>query len=245
MANFPGAGGVGGEGTGFQLFTQSDNNSGIYADAAARDVYFDANQNEVNRVAADESLIIKLLDNGVGEVAYQQYTGDEGVPNESADWLDVTSLVQGEPGEDSVDVSEMEEGDTVRFNSSTQKLEPAPANVDDTTGEFTFDKSINVPAGSINVGEVLQLSEGTADLVVVDLLKEAMAFSVNAPFDDATGSSPPFYLDLGGPQTIVVQATDTTVITANPLTFQAPGTVVAPDVRSIDQVTIRDRKSVV
>jgi len=94
--NFPGAGGI--TGSAFQLFIQSNNVSGVYADAAARDVYFDANQTEINRVATDEFLIIKLLDDGGGSIAYQQYLGLAGIPNVPANWNDVTSLVQGELG---------------------------------------------------------------------------------------------------------------------------------------------------
>ncbi len=88
--------GVGG-GAGFQLFIQSDNSQGIYADAAARNTYFAANQSEVDRLARNEFLIIRLDDNGSGDVAYQQYTGAEG-SYVSADWVDVTSLVQGDTG---------------------------------------------------------------------------------------------------------------------------------------------------
>ena len=82
--------GGGGTGSGFQLFTQSNNDSGIYADAAARDVYFGANPDELARLDDNEFLIIKLLDDGGGNVAYQQRA--------SAAWVDVTSLVQGETG---------------------------------------------------------------------------------------------------------------------------------------------------
>lgn len=91
MTSFPGAGGTGGSGAGFQLFTQSNNQSGIYADAAARDAYFGANPSELIRMDENEFLIIKLLDNGLEEVAYQQRSGEN--------WVDVTSLVQGEKGD--------------------------------------------------------------------------------------------------------------------------------------------------
>ncbi len=222
----------GGSGTGFQLFKKStDGQNAIFADASARDVYFGANPSDLTTLDNNEFLIIKLLDNGAGEVAYQQ--------RQLSAWVDVTSLVQGEPGEDSVDVSALNEGDTVRFNSTTAKLEPAPANVDDTTGEFTFDNSINVPSGSVNVGEVLQLSEGIADLVIVDKLKSQMSFSVNSEFTDATGSSDPFYYNFGSPFALNIQTDDTQVLTANPLTFSLTGTVVAPEVRLIDQMNIR------
>ena len=68
----------GGGGAGFQLFIQSNNNQGIYSNAAARDAYFSANQDEVNRLANNEFLIIKLDDDGSGSVAYQQYNGATG-----------------------------------------------------------------------------------------------------------------------------------------------------------------------
>lgn len=113
------------------------------------------------------------------------------------------------------------------------------ATVDPTTLEWTFDESINVPSGSVKVGEVLQLTEGTADLVTVDLVDNQMAFVTRSNFDDSVGAAPPFYIDYGGAQTLTLQATDTTVITANPLDFQLTGTVIAPDVRLVDQITFR------
>ena len=85
-----GVGGGGGSGVGFQVFTQFNNDPGVYADAAARDAYFGANPDELARLDADEFLVIKLLDNGSGEIAYQQRSG--------GNWVDTTSLVQGEPG---------------------------------------------------------------------------------------------------------------------------------------------------
>jgi len=80
----------GGAGAGFVLFTQADNNSGIYADDTARNVYFAAVPADLARLDADEFLIIKILDNGFGEIAYQQRS--------NSIFVDVTSLVQGETG---------------------------------------------------------------------------------------------------------------------------------------------------
>lgn len=81
-------GGAGG--SGFILFTQADGNPGIYADAAARDSYFATVPDDLDRLEASEFLIIKLLNDGSGNIAYQQLV--LGV------FLDVTSLVQGETG---------------------------------------------------------------------------------------------------------------------------------------------------
>lgn len=111
--------------------------------------------------------------------------------------------------------------------------------VDQDTGVVTFDNSIIVPSGSIQVGQVLELSEGIADLVIVDLLKDAMAFSVNADFDDATGSSVPNYIDFGAAETLNINIDDSETLTDNPLTFSISGTVVAPNVRLIDKITLR------
>jgi len=79
-------------GQSFVLLTQTDGSSGVYADAAARDVYF-ATANgiiDLARMDANEFIIIKLLDDGAGEIAYQQRAGSV--------FVDVTSLVQGETG---------------------------------------------------------------------------------------------------------------------------------------------------
>ncbi len=85
-----GSGVIGLGGTGFQLFKQSDNSDGIYADAAARNTYFSANPTELSRLDQNQFLIIKLLDGGSGSVVYQQRA--------SSSWLDVTSLIQGNTG---------------------------------------------------------------------------------------------------------------------------------------------------
>lgn len=82
---------AGGEGVGFQLFVQAtDGQEGIYTNAAARDVYFGANPTELARLDGNQFLVIKLLDDGSLNVAYQQ--------RQSSAWVDVTSLVQGETG---------------------------------------------------------------------------------------------------------------------------------------------------
>lgn len=135
-------------GVGFQLFTQSDNNPGIYADAAARDVYFGANPSELARLDANEYLIIKLLDNGSGEVAYQQRA--------SSAWVDVTSLVQGEQGPagatgNSYFFASIADRDTF-FNTPPNEglLEnglPVTVNIgDDTTSQFIWGGDTSPPS---------------------------------------------------------------------------------------------------
>lgn len=83
--------GLGGSGAGFQLFKKTtDGESAIFADATARDVYFAANPADLTLLDNDQFLIIKLLNDGFGDVAYQQ--------RQLGTWVDVTSLIQGETG---------------------------------------------------------------------------------------------------------------------------------------------------
>lgn len=113
------------------------------------------------------------------------------------------------------------------------------ATVDPTTGEWTFDESINVPAGSVSVGTTLELSEGGQDLVIADLISGQMAFSVNSDFDDATGSEAPTYIDFGTAQNTIPQPDFSTPITANPLIFSFASTVIAPNTRLTDRIVLK------
>lgn len=134
---------------------------------------------------------------------------------------------------------DVSDNDLVIWDANTNMFIPAGANKDPDTGEITFDNSINVPSGSINIGEALQISEGIADLVVVDLLKDKMAFSVNSDFSEDTGSSVPSYVDFGAPFILNINTDDSETLTDNPLTFSLTGTVVAPDKRLVDTITFR------
>jgi len=130
------------------------------------------------------------------------------------------------------------EGDLVQIDASG-KLIPAPAAVDLVTGDVIFDSAIEVPSGSLRVGEVLELSEGVTDLVLSNLIKQLFGFAIQAPFDDTSGSSQPCFNKFGAAQTITAQPIDTEVITTNPLNFSLTGTVSLPDVRLIDRVFIK------
>ncbi len=135
--------------------------------------------------------------------------------------------------------SDLTEGQMVKFDESIENFAYAGITVDETTGIVTFDNSIVVPSGSVGIGEVLELSEGIADLVIVDLLKDAMSFSVKVDFDADTGSGVPTYTDFGSAFVLNINTDDSENLTDNPLTFSLIGTVVAPDKRLIDQITIR------
>lgn len=233
----PGTGGVsgGGIGTGFQLFTQTaDNQSAIYtgvdqtAAEAARDAYFGSNPDDLATLDANEFLIIKLIVTGTtpDTISYQQ--------RQSNEWVDVTSLVQGESGATTTNL----QAGTVAVSDGNEFTSQG-INVDQSDGEVTFDASINVPSASIKVGEAMELSEGISDLVIVDLLDNTMSFSTNSDFDDSTGSSVPAFFDFAGPVTTNINLVDTTIITTNPLLFDITGTSTPPDVTLVDQAIIR------
>ncbi|MCP3921272.1 MAG: hypothetical protein GY714_01675 [Desulfobacterales bacterium] len=152
--------------------------------------------------------------------------------------VEAYDVIIGGGGGDDPSFTTLTEGQIPKANAS-QKLVYGGATVDPTTLEWTFDKSINVPSGSVNIGEVLQLSEGIADLVIVNHLANEMSFAVKSDFSEATGSSDPFYYDFGAAFILPIQTDDSEILTANPLTFSLTGTVVAPDVRLVDEVVLR------
>lgn len=119
-----------------------------------------------------------------------------------------------------------------------QKLIYSGATSDPVTGQWTFDKSINVPAGSINVGEAATLSEGGEDLLILGNVTGRRGFALAADFDE-TGSMTPDYVNLGPEFFNALQPVfaDTNLI--NPLSFSITGGVTAPDIRQTNQVTFR------
>jgi len=128
-------------------------------------------------------------------------------------------------------------GRVAKFNGAGDGIEDS--SIIEETDRIRFNKKLKVPAASIIVGEATELSEGTANLVIVDLLKNTMGFAASVDFDDATGSAPPTFPNLGNEFTLNINTDDTQILTANPLTFQLTGTVVAPDIRVIKKLTIR------
>lgn len=132
-----------------------------------------------------------------------------------------------------------EVGQIPSLSANLIDFEYSGATRDPDTGQITFDNPIQVPAGSIDVGTTITLSEGGQDLIVTDLVNDLSSFSVNSKFDDATGASVPTYVDWEEPQDLILQPVFDTVITTNPLTFTAPSTVVAPYRRLTDKAIIK------
>lgn len=114
------------------------------------------------------------------------------------------------------------------------------ATVDPSNGEWTFDKTINIPAGSLAIGTTIELSEGGQELVVADIVNEKMAFSVNSDFTDATGSNVPNYIDFGQPIILQTQPVFDTTITDNPLMISFPVSITpTTNLRLTDRVVLK------
>lgn len=192
-----------------------------YADAAARE--------ELSGVGSQETFV----STDIGKVALQ--TDDTTfwvLRTITPTWADITVAVTS----DFTAVST----NAVPVNSGAEIFVDSGATVDPTSLEMTFGSSINVPAGSVNVGQTMSISEGGGDLVVADLINDTMAFSVNADFNDATGSSVPDTFDFGSVQTLNLQLIDTETLTANPLTFQFTVAITpTTDFRLTQKVIIR------
>jgi len=118
------------------------------------------------------------------------------------------------------------------------KLVYSGATVDNVSSEWTFDKSINVPAGSINVGAAATLSEGGEDLLVLGNITDKRGFALTADFDE-TGSMIPDYVNLGTEFFNVLNPNDSDIAIDNPLLFSIVGGVTPPNIRQTNQVTFR------
>lgn len=79
------------------LFELSNGNSAIFDDSAARDTYFSNNPDDLTDIDANPSATIKLLDDGAGNIVYQQRANSV--------WKDVTLLIQGEDGDTRVPIN--------------------------------------------------------------------------------------------------------------------------------------------
>lgn len=217
-------GSVIGRNSGFQLFYQSDNTQGIYADAAARDSYFGANPLELQRLDQNQFLIIKLNDNGSGSVAYQQRAG--------GNWVDVTSLIQGLTGPpgatgNSFFFASIAERDTFFGTPPNEALLvnglPIMVNVgDNTISNFIWDgptipvtydntlwrlSAIEVSSGTLFLGKSgVGISSGS-ELLNFNEADGNTSYMLGVLYDD-TGSYQPNYWKLPAISTIILAAND-------------------------------------
>lgn len=189
---------------------------------------FDSNQ------SATRSVSFKILRDAVPNLTEVVYTP----PN--------LILTQSDGSKFTVNISDVldiidpsvQDNDLVFWDTGTNKFMPAGANKDATTGEITFDQSINVPAGSINVGATVTLSEGAEELIIKSNISGDKGFVLKVDYDD-DGSIRPSYINLASEFNIDLQPSDPDVLTANPIFFSIIGGVTSPFIRQTNQVTFR------
>lgn len=123
-------------------------------------------------------------------------------------------LIQGVPVVATSDL--LAEGQVIKFDAATNSFVYAGATVDPTTGIWTFDNSIEVPSGSIQLSETLNISEGGDVMLLTDEVGGGVNGVPNWTFDSDGGTrvfvKEPFSQDL-----ITLQPDFSTVITTNPL----------------------------
>ena len=117
-------------------------------------------------------------------------------------------------------------------------LASSEATVDSTTKEWTFAHTITVPGGTIKVGDTTSISSSTGQLIIENEVDNELYYNVSSIFSTA-GSTKPVYLDLGAEYTLNIETGETTTFTDNPLTFSLTGSVVSPNVRQINAVTVK------
>ncbi len=128
-----------------------------------------------------------------------------------------TLLIQGEPV---LATSEMlSEGQVIKFDAATNSFVYAGATVDETTGVWTFDNSIEVPQASLKMSDTLILTEGTGVLISTDTINDVESEHVTGTITDA-GSGHPGILELSNQIDVPFQPDNSTQITTNPLTTQ-------------------------
>lgn len=81
----------GGNGLGVALFTKSDGTGAIFADFATRDAWFANNPDDLTAIQALPNAVIKVLDDGNGDIVFQQIDGTT--------WKNVNYIIQGEKGD--------------------------------------------------------------------------------------------------------------------------------------------------
>jgi hypothetical protein len=77
----------------------------------------------------------------------------------------------------------------------------------------TFNRSVDVPSGTMSFGDGLTLSEGTAGLMVRDNIRAGVQTLVTSALNDTTGSSAPAYKSVADPAQFVPQPDDDVQIT--------------------------------
>ena len=114
----------------------------------------------------------------------------------------------------------------------------SPLYYDEANDKIVSDVTFEVPGGTIAIGETVDLSSSSGDLIVSDQVKEKNKYVITSEFD-STGASSPNFLKLGAESVLNVQTDFSQTLTANPLTWSITGTVVSPATRQVNTSTFK------
>ena len=135
-------------------------------------------------------------------------------------------------------ISGLLDGQVPVKDQATGQLVYSGATVNSETGQWVFDRTIEVPSSSLDVGDVVTISEGSTDLLISNNIDGIVSAVVSSQID-STGAKPPSYFKFGPEKSFIPQPFDGQVITTNPLIASSTGRVVSPDVRQINQTIFR------
>lgn len=135
-------------------------------------------------------------------------------------------------------ISGLLDGQVPVKDQATGQLVYSGATVNSETGQWVFDRTIEVPSSSLDVGDVVTISEGSTDLLISNNIDGIVSAVVSSEID-STGAKPPSYFKFGPEKSFIPQPFDDEVITTNPLIASSTGRVVSPDVRQINQTIFR------
>ncbi|MCP5006920.1 MAG: hypothetical protein GY941_23680 [Planctomycetes bacterium] len=114
----------------------------------------------------------------------------------------------------------------------------SPLYYDSSVPKVVSDVLLEVPGGTLAIGETTNVSACTGAVIVSNELNGDMNYVAVSEFDD-TGSGEPAYLNLGAEYLLSKQADFSETITTNPLTFNFTGTVTSPDQRQINELHMK------
>ncbi|MEH6451173.1 MAG: hypothetical protein V7765_21085, partial [Oleispira sp.] len=207
----------------------------IFENTSARDAYFVTNPGKL--IEGAQCVVLTSPPSGL----YQVYKSNE--------WVDHSAVVVGPRGEkgDKGDkgesgLSSLDSGQVGVKSQTGDELVYSGASVNPATGQWVFDRTIEVPSSSLDVGDVVTISEGSTELLISNNV-DGVVSSVISSDIDSTGAKRPSYFNFGEEKSFIPQPYDSEVITTNPLIASSVGRVVSPDVRQINQTIFRADQS--
>ncbi|MCP4585810.1 hypothetical protein, partial [Pseudoalteromonas sp.] len=121
-----------------------------------------------------------------------------------------------------------------RKHATEEILVDSPLSYDATNDKLVSTVSLEVPGDSLDVGDVLTLSEGTSTLILTESVSDTHGAVITSEWT-TSGSTAPNCFELAAEATLDIQTTDTTNISTNPLSFNFSATAD----RQVNSLTLR------